>query len=209
MHELRQVADNHSSRDCVLLQGRLCAMCADRLHQELRTLLEFYEESEQSLTPTPPRLSERVSGSRGSVGIVLDDGTVALRSRTGGVLGQWARLVVEEAGGRVPRLREPGMDSLVRFLQEHLSWLADHPAAADFDEEVAELLAAYGTLLDLGRVHTFPLGACPEQDCDGSLHGVMSAGGSGTPSRVSCDTGHILAPHQWLRVAVRLKGDVA
>ena len=209
MHEFRHRTDEHSSRQCALPRGRLCASCVSRLHRELGTLLEFYQESEQCLARTSSRLHERVSGSRSSTGIVLNDGTLALRSRVADVLAQWARLVVEERGGRLRRLREPRTDSLVRLLQEQLPWLAGHPAAADFDEEVADLLAAFGRLFNLGEVHRFPLGPCPQPGCDGSLHGVMSAGEGHAPGRVTCDTGHAVPPHQWMRVAVRLKGAAA
>ncbi len=209
MYEVRQLADDHRSRDCVPLCGRICARCVGRLHRELRALLELYEESDQALTRTTPRLRERVSGSRSTVGIVLDDSAMALRAQVTDVLAQWARLVVDERRDRTPRPREPRMGSLVRFLQEQLPWLARHPAAIDFDEEVTELLAAFGKLFGPGQVRRFPLGSCPEPGCDGTLHGVISAGGGRVPSHVTCDAGHALPPHQWMRVADRLKGEVA
>ncbi|MBV7699851.1 hypothetical protein KWI83_30895 [Streptomyces sp. TRM70350] len=180
------------------------------MHRELRSLLELYEESDQALTQAPPRLRERVSGSRSTVGIVLDDGAVALRAQVTDVLAQWARLVVDERRDRTPRpLREPRLDGLVRFLQEQLPWLAGHPAAIDFDEEVTELLTAFGKLFGPGQVRRFPLGSCLEPGCDGMLFGVMSTGGGRVPSHVTCDAGHALPPHQWMRVADRLKGEVA
>lgn len=191
------------------LCGRICAKCVGRLHRELRALLELYEESDQALTRATPHLRERVSGSRSTVGIVLDDGAVALRAHVADVLAQWARLVVDESRDRAPRPREPRADSLVRFLQQQLPWLADHPAVVDFDEEVAELLTAFGTLFGPGQVRRFPLGSCLEPGCDGALHGVMSAAGGRVPSHVTCDAGHALPPHQWMRVADRLKGEAA
>ncbi|MFJ4472788.1 hypothetical protein ACIP2X_35605 [Streptomyces sp. NPDC089424] len=209
MHEVRQLADDHRSRECVPLCGRICAKCVDRLHRELRTLLELYEESDQALTRATPHLRERVSGSRSTVGIVLDDNAVALRAQVGDVLAQWARLVVDERRDRAPRLREPRPAGLVRFLRQQLPWLAGHPAAVDFDEEVAELLAALGKLFGPGQVRRFPLGSCLEPGCDGSLHGVMSQGGGRVPSHVTCDAGHALPPHLWMRVADRLKDEAA
>ncbi|MFI9616699.1 hypothetical protein ACIHCM_34330 [Streptomyces sp. NPDC052023] len=191
------------------LCGRICARCVGRLHRELRALLELYEESDQALTRATPRLRERVSGSRSTVGIVLDDDAVALRTQVTDVLAQWARLVVDERRDRAPRPRGPRMDSLVRFLQQQLPWLALHPAAVDFDEEVAELLAGLGKLFGPGQVHRFPLGPCLEPGCDGTLHGVTSTGGGQVPSHVTCDAGHALPPHQWMRLADRLKGEAA
>ncbi|MFB9467612.1 hypothetical protein [Streptomyces cinereospinus] len=209
MHEVRQLADDHRSRDCASLGGRICATCVGRLHRELRALRELYEESDQALTHTPPQLRERVSGSRSTVGIVLDDGAVALRAEVTDVLAQWARLVVDERPDRARRLREPRVDDLVRFLQQQVPWLAGHPAAVDFDEEVTELLTAFGKLFGPGRTRRFSLGSCLEPGCDGTLHGVMSSGGGRVPSHVTCDAGHALPPHQWMRVADRLEGEAA
>ncbi|MFG3660154.1 hypothetical protein [Streptomyces sp. NPDC047706] len=191
------------------LCGRICARCVGRLHRELRTLLELYEESDQALTRATPRLRERVSGSRSTVGIVLDDDAVALRTQVTDVLAQWARLVVDERRDRALRPREPRMDSLVLFLRQQLPWLALHPAAVDFDEEVAELLTGLGKLFGPGQVRRFPLGPCLEPGCDGALHGVTSAAGGRVPSHVTCDAGHALPPHQWMRLADRLKGEAA
>ncbi|MHC0432262.1 OvmZ protein [Streptomyces sp. O3] len=208
MNQLQRLTNDHRARDCARRCGRICAVCVDRMGGELRTLLDLYEESDQALAPAPPVLRERVSGSRGSVGIVLDEQAMALRGRVAGVLALWARLVVDERGGG-SRPKERGVDALVRFLRRQLPWLAGHPAGVDFDEELTELLTELGRLLGPGPTRGFPLGPCTRPGCAGTLRGVLSAGGDGVPSHVSCDSGHALPPRQWLLVASRMRQGAA
>ncbi|WP_240124619.1 OvmZ protein [Streptomyces sp. MUM 136J] len=209
MHGHRLLGDEHGSRDCARLCGRICAKCVARIDGELRTLLDLYEESDLALAPAPPQLRERVSGSRGAAGIVLDERAVALRSRLSEVLGLWARLVVDERDEAGHRPVERGVGALVPFLRRQLPWLAGHPAGVDFDEELVELRSELGALFGPGPVRRFPLGACVEPDCAGNLHGVLPADGDRVPSHVSCDAGHALPPRRWLLLADRARRDAA
>jgi hypothetical protein len=172
---------------------------------DLRALLDLYRESDLALVPARPLLRERVSGSRGAVGIVLDERAVTLRTRLTEVLALWARLVVDERKGGAPRPAERGTRALVPFLRRQLTWLAGHPAGVDFDEELIELRSEFGALFGPGPVRTFPLGACVEPGCAGTLHGVLPAGGERVPSHVTCDAGHALPPRRWLLLADRMK----
>ncbi|MEU6895136.1 OvmZ protein [Streptomyces sp. NPDC046557] len=192
----------HTGRECATLCGRICGMCRDRLRGELRTLLALYQESDHALTPPPSRMRERVSGSR-TVGIVLDERTMAVRLEMADVLASWARLVVEGRRTAGPPEREVG--SMVAFLRRQVEWIADHPAAVDFDEEIATLLGSFGSLFGPGPVQRFPLGQCVQSGCNGTLHGVMREVGGATPSHVACDAGHALPPRQWLQVAGRMR----
>ncbi|WP_371670847.1 OvmZ protein [Streptomyces sp. NBC_00289] len=204
MHKVGELPGKHTGRDCARLCGRICAKCVERLRGELRTLLELYRESDHALTAASPRLRERVSGSRGVVGIVLDERAVDMRARMTEVLASWARLVVEERGSEVPRPREREVTNLVPFLRQQVRWIAGHPAAVDFDEEVAELLGEFGGLFGPGQARRFPLGPCVRPGCAGTLHGVVRSDGAADPSHVSCDAGHALPPRQWLQVAGRM-----
>lgn len=205
MHQVRNLPENHTGRDCATLCGRICAKCVERLRRELRTLLDLYRESDHALTTAPPRLRERVSGSRGVVGIVLDERAVDMRARMTEVLASWARLVVEERGSEVPRPREREVGNLVPFLRQQARWIGDHPAAVEFDEEITELLGEFGGLFGPGQVRRFPLGSCVQPGCAGTLHGVVrTEEPAAAPSHVTCDTGHTLPPRQWLLVAGRM-----
>ncbi|SEF05157.1 OvmZ protein [Streptomyces sp. Ag109_O5-10] len=204
MEEPERLTDDHVSRDCRRRCGRICVRCLDRIDGGLRTLLDLYRESDQALVPGAPVLRERVSGSRATVGIVLDERTLALRARAAEVMALWARLVVDERAGARPADR--GVPALVGFLRGQLSWFAGHPAGADLDEELAELLTDFGHLLGPGPVRRFALGACTRPECAGTLYGVLPAdGGDRVPDQVACDAGHALPPRQWLLVANRAR----
>ncbi|MER7836490.1 OvmZ protein [Streptomyces sp. NPDC096040] len=206
MEELQRLSDDHRSRDCGRLCGRICARCVDRIDGGLRTLLDLYRESDQALVPGSPVLRERVSGSRATVGIVLDEQALTLRTRTTEVMALWARLVVDERAGTRPGSTERGVAALVRFLRRQLPWLAGHPAGVDFDEELTELLAEFRGLLGPGPARRLELGPCTRPGCAGTLYGVLPAdGGDRVPSQVSCDGGHLLPPRQWLLVAGRTR----
>ncbi|MEU8713860.1 OvmZ protein [Streptomyces sp. NPDC048663] len=206
MEETERLTAGHRSRDCRRLCGRICARCVDRIDGALRTLLDLYRESDQALVPGAPVLRERVSGSRASVGIVLDERALALRTRAAEVMTLWARMVVDERAGARPGSGERGVATLVRFLRRQLPWLAGHPAGADFDEELSELLGEFGGLLGPGPARRLELGPCTRSECAGTLYGVLAAGdGDRVPSQVSCDGGHSLPPRQWLLVAGRMR----
>lgn len=144
MHQYSELSVGHVGRDCATLCGSVCRQCVERLRRELRNLLDLYRESDHALAPAHARLRQRVSGTR-AVGTVLDERTVAMRTETAEVLASWARLVVEERGAR--GLRDCDVESLVEFLCGQLEWLAGHPAAVSFDDEVRGLLRRIGSAL--------------------------------------------------------------
>ncbi len=193
---------------------RLCSSALERLRADLRGLREAYEESERTMASgAPVNLRERVSGSRAATGIVLDEKVMAIRSELTDVLASWAGLVVEErrAPGRRSRAGAPGVErdvrSLVRFLVRHLDWLAAHPAAAEFDEEVARLLEATARMFGPGPAQRRPVGSCPQPGCASTLHAVLRRADDheSPPGHVACESGHFLPPQQWLLIAGRLQ----
>ncbi|MFH8447395.1 OvmZ protein [Streptomyces sp. NPDC018026] len=202
MDERERATEEHTSRDCAQRCGRICAHCLDRTGRELRRLLALHKESEETLAAAPTTaLRQRVSGSRGSVGIVLDERVVSLRSRVTETLCLWARLVLDERGDAALGTRERGLARLVRFLGQQLPWFADHPAGVEFTEEITELLTDLDELFGPGPVRRFALGPCPRPECEGTLFGVRPADRDRDPSHVSCDAGHPVPPRQWLLLA--------
>lgn len=177
--------------------ARLCPHCLSRLGSDLRALADAYRESDHALTPAAVRPRIRVSGTLPAKGIVLDEKTVALRARVTRTLASWARLVVDEARSSTPDRCE--VPSLVRFLTLHVTWLARHPAAADFDSEISQLLESCRTVLGPGETRRTPLGACPEAGCDDVLAVVTHPGSGQATRQVACESGHELPPHEWLR----------
>ncbi|MFJ3929348.1 OvmZ protein [Streptomyces sp. NPDC090029] len=204
MHKHPELSADHTGRDCAALCGRICPMCVERLRGQLLTVLELFRESDHALVARSPRMRERVSGTR-SVGMVLDERTVELRTEAADVLASWARLVVEERG--VKGLQGCGVESLVPFLREEVDWIAGHHAAVAFDEEVRDLLQRLGALFGPAPVRGVALGACVEPECTGTLRAVGREAGepAAAPGRISCDAGHALPPTQWLMVAGQLE----
>lgn len=183
---------------------RLCGRCVERLRTDLCRVLTLYEESERALVRSPVGLRQRVSGSR-SVGIVLDDETVAVRSAIRSVLQSWARLVADERG--VPGAGDTEVRGLLRFLVCHLDWLCGHPAAQDLADEVAELLASAGVPAGPAPQASAPLGPCSQPGCGGTLRGPATAAGDALPAadQVRCEHGHAIPPRQWFLLAERIR----
>jgi hypothetical protein len=173
----------------------------ERLRADLCHVLTLHEETERALVRTPASLRQRVSGSR-SVGIVLDDEAVAVRSAIRALLLSWTRLVADERG--VPAVTDTEVRGLLRFLVVHLEWLAGHPAGPDFADEVAELLASAGR--GAAAEQAVPLGPCPQPGCGGTLRAPTAAATAGQPAaarQVRCEYGHGVPPRQWFLLAER------
>jgi hypothetical protein len=174
----------------------------DALSPVLRTLAELYEECGRMLAHSPYSLRQRVTGSR-ATGISLNEKAMAIRTETQNTLGSWARLVVDECGVTGPS--QEGIRPLVSFLIRHSGWLAAHPAAGDFAEEIAALVRSARRIAGPGPAHRVDLGRCLRSGCAGTLRAVVHDGDDGRPGHVSCDAGHALPPQQWLLVAHRMR----
>ncbi|SEG87422.1 hypothetical protein SAMN05216223_11893 [Actinacidiphila yanglinensis] len=182
----------------------LCGRCVERLRTDLCRVLALHEDAEQALVRTPASLRQRVSGSR-SVGIVLDDESVAVRSAIRALLLSWTRLVADERGVRGAGDTE--VRGLLRFLAGHLDWLARHPAAPDLADEVADLLASAGVRTGAVPEPVAPLGPCPQPGCGGTLRAPGAPAGGEPPAArlVRCEYGHGVSPRQWFLLAERTR----
>lgn len=114
---------------------RVCAACRRAVRGDLAELPGLYTECESALVPRRGAPGPRVTGSRGSTGIVLGDDAVAARAGVLELLASWSALVADERSVRRPAGRDPR--GLARFLLTNLGWLLAHPAAADFVEELS------------------------------------------------------------------------
>ncbi|MCT4356218.1 hypothetical protein M5362_24090 [Streptomyces sp. Je 1-79] len=177
--------------------ARLCPSCVDVLRADLRRLVDAYRESDHALTPTAPRPRVRVSGTKPARGIVLDESTMALRTRMTETLASWAWLVVDEARSAKPHRCE--VTALADFLCRHIEWLSAHPAAVDFDDEISQLLEYCDSVLGPGAVQRTPVGDCPQGDCSHTLEVVTAADSDRVPRQIVCRSGHVLPPQEWLR----------
>jgi hypothetical protein len=170
------------------------------VRKDLALLPSLYAESEALLVTAPRALGERVSGGR--VGdLALNETILAVRSDIVAVLAAWAGLVVNE--GAVPGPAARTADALPEFLSAHLDWLLAHTAAADFVEELTDLMKAARRAVRTDPDALQHLGPCARSGCASSMYAVTHRQGSPT-GHVRCDSGHEWQPHQWLLLAQRI-----
>ncbi|MFG3254479.1 hypothetical protein [Streptomyces sp. NPDC048172] len=195
-----------ASPSCRAAGGKsLCRPCRDRLRRELSGLPELYEECAPGLARDFAPL-ERVSGSRGSAAPVSEP-RLRARSAVLSVLASWSDLVLSERGTDGPHRAEHRdrpdrleVTALAAFLLVHLEWLAEHPAAGDFAEEVAQVTGAVRQAIQPEAAAPAELGPCGRPGCGSPLTAVASRG---APGRVRCAAGHVWEPHEWLRLPHR------
>ncbi|RBQ20917.1 hypothetical protein DP939_07585 [Spongiactinospora rosea] len=149
------------------------------------------------LTPAHTGLTERISTTRSSTGIVLDEAVVEARGRMRDTLSSWCALVAEGRG--IPAPAERDVAALAAFLTARLDWLAAHPAAGEFAAEIAELAGDATEALDPRRGRARGLGPCPRPGCTAVVALRPDTGG-----RVGCGSGHVWQPHEWLSLSSRL-----
>lgn len=159
---------------------------------ELVALPELYEACGVVLGERTRRPADRVRGGLPG-GLDLHEGALHARSRMLEVLASWSGLVASEQELPGPGKRE--VVALVAFLLAHVDWLAAHPAADDFAEEVRELAAEARRVTCQDRAVRLHIGACTRAGCGCPVWATFQAD---VPARVRCDAGHDWPPHQWL-----------
>lgn len=182
---------------------RLCTTCYHDLKANLIELPEIYDDCESVLHPRRNPTLQRVSGSRQSTGIRLDESAIAARSGIIGSLASWAALVADERPVRKPVHRSPG--ALADFLLTHLNWLLAHPTAADFAEEISEVTRTARRSAYSSPALRIDLGQCIHSDCNAAMTTVPSARGDRRTREVSCTAGHTWQPHQWLLLSRQIQ----
>lgn len=175
---------------------RLCSACQTRLRANLAVLPDLHAACADELTPSDHRTRERVTGWTPK-GIVLREGVMTVRSDMVAVLASWATLIVDDRRVRGPRGQE--VRHLVAFLLHHLGWLAAHPAAGDFADEIGELVRAVRDVLDPGKAADLAVSSCERPGC---AEPVLARIGARDPGRhlVACTAGHRVPPEHWLRL---------
>ncbi|TWP50532.1 hypothetical protein FKR81_20400 [Lentzea tibetensis] len=137
-------------------------------------------------------LDERVRGGQ-SRGLNLHEGALRVRSRMLAVLASWSGMVTSERGVSAPRRRE--VPVLVAFLSAHADWLAGHPAAADFAEEIGGIAADARRVSSADSGVRQDLGKCSRPACGRPVWATLRGGG---PVSARCEAGHDWPTHQWL-----------
>jgi hypothetical protein len=182
---------------------RLCTTCYHDLKASLIELPEIYDDCESALHPRRNPTLQRVSGSRQSTGIRLDEGAITARSTIVGFLASWAGLVADERPAGKPAHRNPG--ALADFLLAHLNWLLAHPTAADFAEEIAKITHHARRSAYTQPALRIDLGQCIHSDCSAAMTTAPSTGDGRRTREVSCTAGHSWQPHQWLLLSRQIQ----
>lgn len=188
---------------------RLCRHHADRLTTDLTQAAHLHHELELVLAHADGR-GEHVTGSR-DPNTVLNEHAADARTLIRHTLVSWTRLVAEERGVSLPA---DSIDGIAGFLHRHTTWLAAHPAAGDYADELAGLAhgqpwrAAYPT-----GARSFTVGPCPQATPDGVCPGVIRVILRRTdallPSELVCDTHdqHRWTADQWRGLYRQLQPD--
>lgn len=174
---------------------RLCAACRNLLTGRLARLPQLYQACELALEIHRQHPLKMVRGRR-STGISLDDQTLAVRSDTIRVLSSWCELIVDERG--VPGPAALDVRTLTMFLQAHVDWLAAHPAAVSFADEIAALAADVRKVLNPAQERTIELGPCTVDGCGRLVRASLSSADQRSVPQVRCEAGHTWHPRQWL-----------
>ncbi|WP_240434818.1 hypothetical protein [Streptomyces sp. YIM 130001] len=113
-------------------------------------------------------------------------------------LGSWSDLVVQELSVTAPRR---DVSQLSQFLLHHLNWLAEQFPAADFADEVEELIAQLRSTIDPDIRNTGSYGRpCVVPDCDGSINPEQTRHGAGRAASIDCSAGHSWEIHELLNI---------
>ena len=176
----------------------LCASCRHALAGRLSRLSDLYVATEHALEASRHHPAGPMRRIRPQAGIRLDELTVSVRGDTVRVLSSWCKLVVDERPAAGPRGIE--VPRLTSFLRTHLRWLAVHAAAADFAEEIADLVADMTKILNPAQVRTIDLGPCSNGGCGQMVRASIGSASQSAATRVRCDAGHVWRPREWLRL---------
>jgi hypothetical protein len=167
----------------------------DRLSRQLELLPPLYDDCEAMLVPRPKLEVERVRGGLpGSASI--NEAAVRARSEILSTLASWSALVRDERPVSVSLQRE--VAPLATFLRSHLDWLAAHPAAREFVDELEETAAMAQRVVHPEVTRTIEVGKCEQQGCGHPVYATFRAENGRSSPLVSCRSGHVLGPREWL-----------
>ncbi|MCX4469486.1 hypothetical protein OOK41_04065 [Micromonospora sp. NBC_01655] len=187
--------------------SRLCPSCLANAERDLRLLPALYDDCGQALGGGSGVQHERTSGGGTVPSMPFNPVVAEARATIVGVLGSWAGLVVTER-----RVDPPSRSAtpLARFLLRHLRWVAAHPAAAEFSEEVAQLVRSARRAAYPAQLRQVRLGSCVEVGCTGQLVAHLRPH-EPSPAEIRCreDPRHRWADHQWLELHRRMRRPVA
>jgi hypothetical protein len=175
----------------------LCTPCRDQLADVLTVLADHYDDCAHELRLGWRRSGERVRG--GMVGgIRLSDAILDVRADILSILTSWTAMTVQERGLPAPSRDVHAMTALLR---RNIDWLAAHPAAGDFADEMTDLLACAREVVNPDRAPLLHLGPCPQPGCERPVHATVQTKDRTSRPVISCAAGHTYDADQWRALA--------
>ncbi|RJQ81248.1 hypothetical protein D5S17_05775 [Pseudonocardiaceae bacterium YIM PH 21723] len=175
----------------------LCQPCTNQVADVLTEIADHYEECAHELRLGHRRTGERVRGGM-ITGIRLSDATVDVRADILTIVSSWTAMVVHERGLPTPKRDVHAMTGLLR---RNLDWLAEHPAAGDFADEMADLLASAHAVINSDRAPRLHLGFCPQPGCQRPVHATVQIRDRSARPLIKCESGHRYEADQWREIA--------
>ncbi|WP_329374961.1 hypothetical protein [Streptomyces sp. NBC_01483] len=175
----------------------LCVPCVRQVERNLRTLPHLHQECLHHVSPTSRRSNPtKVSGSR-----KLDHLNISVldvRFNIVATLESWSEIVVEQLQVAAPAR---SVHSLTQFLTLHLEWLASQPPAADFADEIEDLVAELHNMIDPdpSDLHAI-IRKCVVDNCGGMISASPNNDGNAGGRSIECSSGHSWEMHEWLNL---------
>jgi hypothetical protein len=129
--------------------------------------------------------------------LTLNESAVAIRAEIMTVLASWAGLILAERADVTAR-PERDVRELADFVRANTDWLAGHSAGAEAVAEFRDLVRRAERVSGTEQPARVEVGPC---DVDGCGQQVYARFGAGTSAEVSCPSGHVRRPDEWLLLA--------
>lgn len=191
---------------------RTCYGCRDATGRDALAAARLYEDLALVLTGGGSK-AERVSGTRESVGLNIDDTAAEERAAIRSTLAGWCRNVAEDRGVSLP---QDTVVSMALFLRTHADWLARQDFAGDVSAELADVAwrgrrVAYRVPSDAVFIGTCPITYIGADVLTGVV-GQVPCGerlfvAAGSYHAVECRGCGTVEPLEWWQQ--RIVGDVA
>ncbi|MFJ7967301.1 hypothetical protein [Streptomyces sp. NPDC096324] len=176
--------------------SRLCGLCRRAVVRDVAALPELHGHSESERNrPSGGAPAQRITGSR-EAALPVRSAALDARHDVVAVLSAWARLVVDGVADAAPPRRT--VADMAAFLGRYIGWLAAHPEAGRFADEMGRATAGLRRESTAPAADLVRLGPCVEPDCTAEVF-LPRRGGEGLLLRGPvCAAGHVLTPRQWL-----------
>jgi hypothetical protein len=178
---------------------QLCGQCLHRTSRNLNEMPAVYQELGQDLLlRAKDQTFPRTSRSAYRCGFLANDALIDIRKAITDTLVSWSNLVADERQLSACAHALIRVERLSFFLLSHLRWLAAHPAASDFVQEVDDIYSEAVSSLKSPAISSLGDHICQASGCNGRLRTVLNASGTQMQIELRCEAGHSWRAEQWL-----------